>query len=130
MKISGLKPQFKPGWIFLLLVFIPWSSCLAQEQAASEASFLGALLTLVILLILGSGIFFVLKIHSLLKGGELSSAWIFSGLALSILLISVFLEFLQSLGAVNSLPTFIFLFQLLGFFLLVFGLILLKKKLS
>ena len=130
MKLSGFKSKFKSGWIILLLVLLPWSSCLAQEQAASEASFLGSLLTLIILLILGSGIFFALKIHSLLKGGELSSVWVFSGLALSILLISVFLEFLQSLGAVNGLPTFVFLFQLLGFFLLVFGLILLKKKLS
>lgn len=130
MKSSGLKSKFRSIWLILLLFFLPWSRCLAEEQATSEASFLGTLLTLIILLILGSGIFFALKIHSLLKGGELSSVWVFSGLALSILLISVFLEFLQSLGAVSGLPTFVFLFQLLGFFLLVFGLILLKKKLS
>jgi len=130
MKSSGLKSKFRSLWLILLLGFLPWSSCLAQEQAASEASFLGALLTLAILLILGGGVIFALKIHSLLKGGELSSVWVFSGLALSILIISVFLEFLQSLGAINGLTTFVFLFQLLGFFLLVFGLILLKKKLS
>jgi len=130
MKSSGLKSKFRSLGLILLLVFLPWSSCLAQEQAASEASFLGALLTLAILLILGGGVIFALKIHSLLKGGELSSVWVFSGLALSILIISVFLEFLQSLGAINGLTTFVFLFQLLGFFLLVFGLILLKKKLS
>ena len=130
MKSSGLKSKFRSLWLILLLGFLPWSSCLAQEQAASEASFLGALLTLAILLILGGGVIFALKIHSLLKGGELSSVWVFSGLALSILIISVFLEFLQSLGAINGLTTFVFLFQLLGFFLLVFGLILLKRKLS
>jgi asparagine N-glycosylation enzyme membrane subunit Stt3 len=130
MKSCGLKSKFQSGWIILLLVYLPWSSCRAEEQSASEASYLGALLALLILLILGSGIFFALKIHSLLKGGELSSVWVFSGLALAILLISVFLEFLQSLGAINGLTTFVFLLQLLGFFLLVFGLILLKKKLS
>ncbi|HVP36599.1 MAG TPA: hypothetical protein VMT04_06335 [Terriglobales bacterium] len=130
MKFSELKSRFRFGWMILLLVFLPWSSCLAQEQTTNGASFLGALLTLSILLILSGGIFFAFKIHSLLKGGELSSVWTFSGLALSILLISVFLEFLQNLGAVDGLPVFVFLFQLLGFFLLVFGLILLKKRLS
>ncbi len=130
MKLSRLKSKFKSGWVILLLVFLPWSSCLAQDQAASGPSFLGVLLTLVILLILGSGIFFALKVHSLLKGGELSSVWVFSGLALCVLLMSVFLEFLQSLGAISGLHTVVFLFQLLGFFLLVFGLILLKKRLS
>jgi len=130
MKVSDLKSRLKHGWMTLLLVLLPWSSCLAQEQAASEASFLGAILGLLVLLTLGAGIFFALKIHSLLKGGELSSVWTLSGLALSILLVSVFLEFLQSLGAVDGLLTFVFLFQLLGFFLLVFGLVVLKKKLS
>jgi len=130
MKSSGLKSKFQSGWIILLLVYLPWSSCLAEEQSVSEASYLGALLALLILLILGSGIFFALKIHSLLKGGELSSVWVFSCLALSVLLISAFLEFLQSLGAVSGLLTFVFLFQLVGFFLLVLGLFLLKKKLS
>lgn len=130
MRLSGLKFKFGSVWIMLLLFLIPCSTCLAQEQSVSQVSFLGGLLTLTILLVLGTGIFFALKIYSLLKGGELSSVWVFSGLALSILLISVFLEFLQSLGAVDGLPTFVFLFQFLGFFLLVFGLILLKKKLS
>jgi len=125
-----LKSKLHFGLIIGLLVFSPWRDCLAQEESKIEASFLGTLLTFFILLVLSGGIFFSLKIHSLLKGGELSSAWIFSGLALSILFVSTFMEFLSNLGVINNLPTLVLLFQLLGFFLLVFGLVILKKKLS
>lgn len=119
-----------PGLITGVVLCLPWSVCLAQDQTNTEASFPGALVTFAILLVLGGGIIFALKIHSLLKGGELSSVWVFSSLALSILMVSAFLEFLHTLGALSGLFTFVFLFQLLGFFLLVLGLVLLKKKLS
>ena len=126
----GLKSKLHFGLMIGGLIFFSWRDCLAQEGGKIGASFLGTLLTFLILLILSSGIFFSLKIRSLLKGGELSSAWIFSSLALSVLFVSTFMEFLSNLGVINNLPTLVFLFQLLGFFLLVFGLVLLKKKLS
>lgn len=128
--MSGFKSNLKSGLIIWVLFFASAEDCLAQAQAKTGSSFWGALLTFLILLVLCGGIFFALKIHSLLKGGELSSVWIFSSLALSILFVSILLEFLNNLGVINTLSTFVLLFQLLGFFLLVLGILLFKKKLS
>ncbi len=125
-----LKSKFHLGLMILVLFFFSGRDCLAQEQSEGEASFLGALLSILILLVLGGGIFFALKIHALLKGGELSSAWVFSGIALSILFVSIFLEFLSSLGVIKSLSVLVLLLQFFGFILLVFGFILIKKKLG
>ncbi len=128
--MSRFRTKLFASLLVWVLTILPFGVCLAQEQTATQASFAGALIALTILLVLVVGIVFALKIHSLLKGGELSSVWVFSSLALSVLLVSAFLEFLHALGAFEGLFTFIFLVQLLGFFLLLFGLILLKKKLS
>ncbi|MCJ7498096.1 MAG: hypothetical protein MUO78_08195 [candidate division Zixibacteria bacterium] len=125
-----LKSKFHLGLTILVLFFLSGRDCLAQEQSKGEASFSGALLSIFILLVLGGGIFFALKIHSLLKGGELSSAWVLSSTALSILFVSIFLEFLSSLGVINSVLALVLLLQFFGFILLVFGFILIKKKLG
>jgi len=124
------KSRLVMGLMILLVAFFSAGNCLANEESTTEASFLGSLLNLLILIVLIGGIILALKIHSVLKGGELSSAWFLSSLALSILFVSISMEFLSNLGIINSLPTLVFLFQLLGFFILVFGLALLKKKLS
>ncbi|MDP3026057.1 MAG: hypothetical protein Q8O10_11070 [candidate division Zixibacteria bacterium] len=128
--MSGLKPKLHLGLMLGVLFFFSGKDCLAQEQNKGDASFLGALLSILILLVLGGGIFFALKIHALLKGGELSSAWVFSGIALSILFVSIFLKFLSSLGVINSVSALVLLLQFFAFILLVFGFILIKKKLS
>jgi len=125
-----LKSKFHLGLMIVVLFFFSGRDCLAQEQSKGEVSFAGALLSIFILTVLGGGIFFALKIHSLLKGGELSSAWVLSSIALSILFVSIFLEFLSSLGAINSISAFVLLLQFFGFILLVFGFIRIRKKLG
>ncbi len=118
------------GWLSLAWVFLSWSDALAQSQTKTESSFLEALFSFLILIVLCGGIYLALKIHSLLKGGELSPVWVFSGLALAVLFVSILLVFLNNLGILSSVANFVFLLQFFGFFLLVFGLVLLKKKLS
>ncbi len=130
MRASRIKAGLYGGLLLGLVILSPWADCLAQEQGQTQASFLEALLAFSILLVLGVGIFFALKIHSLLKGGELSSVWVVSGIAFSVLLASGFLEFLESLGVLSGFSPVVLIFQLLGFFLLVLGVALLKKKLS
>lgn len=125
-----LKSGFLLGLMILFSFFLSGRDCLAQEQSKGEASFSGALLSIFILTVLGGGIYFALKIHSLLKGGELSSAWVLSSTALSILFVSIFLEFLSSLGVINSVSALVLLLQFFGFILLVFGFIRIKKKLG
>jgi hypothetical protein len=124
------KSRFHLGLMVLFLLVLSGRDCLAQEQSKGEVSFSGALLSIFILAVLGGGIFFTLKIHTLLKGGELSSAWVFSSLALAILFVSIFLEFLSSSGVINSVSAFVLLLQFFGFILLVFGFILIRKRLS
>jgi hypothetical protein len=114
----------------LTWVFFNWSDALAQPQTKTGSSFLEALLTFLILIVLCGGIYLALKIHSLLRGGELSPVWIFSGSALAVLFVSILIVFLNNLGILSSAANFVFLLQFFGFFLLVFGLVLLKKKLS
>jgi uncharacterized membrane protein len=129
--LSGFKSKLKLVLISCVLIFLSAEDCLAQPQAKTDSSFWGALLTFLILSVLCGGIFFALKIHSLLKGGELSYVWILSSLALSILFVSILLELLNNLGIIiDSLPTLVLLLQLLGFSLLVFGILFFKKKLS
>ena len=120
------------GWglMSLALVFFNWSNALAQPQTKTESSFLEALFSFLILIVLSGGIYLALKIHSLLRGGELSPVWVFSGLALAVLFVSILIVFLSNLGILSSVANFVFLLQFFGFFLLVFGLVLLKKKLS
>ena len=130
MRFMGFQLRIIVVLVVLLIVLSSAGNCLAKEDKTSGASFFGSLLNLLILLVLVSGIILSLNINSLFKGGELSSTWVLMSLALSILFVSIFMEFLGGLGVINNLSIVVFLVQIIGFFVLVFGLVLLKKKLS
>ena len=127
-----MKVQLKlmQGLLILISTLCSAGNCLAKDGNSIDNSLLGSLLNLLILLVLIGGIVLTLKIHSILKGGELSSVWVLSSLALLILFISIFIEFLINLGVINNLPILFFIFQLLGFVILILGLALFRKKLS
>ena len=99
-------------------------------SVGEDASAAGVLVVIMILLLVVICFFLALKIFSLLKGGELASAWQMLAISFMILLIAEAVKLIDMLNVANLGDTASMLIRLIGITAVMIGISKIKKALS
>jgi hypothetical protein len=114
----------------LLIFFFLAEISFAQERETSDSSFLGALLSLLTLVVLGWSLLLCFKVSQLVKEGEINFSWrLFLGGFLFLGLTEV-LEFFSLTGIFSVSLNLILFFKLIALVILAGGVYIAKKVLS
>jgi hypothetical protein len=114
-------------FVLIALLFLP-SALLAD--AASGSSDVGVLFNGLILLVVLVCFFVALKIFSLLRGGELASGWQMLAIAFVILCLGQLVDLMVTLEIAGLNQAMVATARLAGAFLLLLGVVRIKKVLS
>lgn len=112
----------------LAAILIPRAACAGTTGTTASAA--GVLIVVMILLLAVVCFFLALKVFSLLKGGELASAWQMLAISFMILLIAEAVKLIGMLNVANFGDTASMLIRLVGIAAVMLGISKIKKALS
>lgn len=110
------------------LILLP--SLLLADSESGSISGIGILFSGLILVVVFVCFFLALKVFSLLRGGELASGWQMLAISFIVLCLGQLMELASSLELFNLDQVVVVTLRLAGVFLLLFGIVRIKKVLS
>ncbi len=110
------------------LILLP--SLLLADSESGGISGIGILFSGLILVVVFVCFFLALKVFSLLRGGELASGWQMLAISFIVLCLGQLMELASSLELFNLDQVVVVTLRLAGVFLLLFGIVRIKKVLS
>ncbi|MBD3218486.1 MAG: hypothetical protein GF310_09445 [candidate division Zixibacteria bacterium] len=116
--------------IFALIALIIMPCTLAAQSAESGSAGVGLLFNGLILLVVLVCFFMAMKVFSLLRGGELASGWQMLAIAFIVLCLGQLIELASTLEIVGLNQAVVVTVRLAGVFLLLLGIVRIKKVLS
>ena len=116
--------------IFALIALILMPCTLMAQSAEGGSAGVGLLFNGLILLVVLVCFFMAMKVFSLLRGGELASGWQMLAIAFIVLCLGQLIELASTLEIVGLNHAVVVTVRLAGVFLLLLGIIRIKKVLS
>jgi hypothetical protein len=116
--------------IFALIALIIMPCTLSAQSAESGSAGVGLLFNGLIMLVVLVCFFMAMKVFSLLRGGELASGWQMLAIAFIVLCLGQLIELASTLEIVSLNQAVVVTVRLAGVFLLLLGIVRIKKVLS
>jgi hypothetical protein len=112
----------------ITLILLP--SMLLADSYSGSTSGIGFLFSVLILMVVFVCFFLATKIFSLLRGGELASGWQMLAISFIVLCLGQLVDLASTLELFNLDQAIVVTFRLAGVFLLLLGIVRIKKVLS